>query len=162
MIPRLVLISLFLAAPIHAQEAGIALGALQQAADLPVEVTAESLSVDQASGQAVFSGDVVVTQGEMRLSAPRVVVEYAGDSAGTGRISAVRAAGGVTLVTPTEAAEAAEALYRPDAAIVEMSGDVLLTQGGATLAGQRLVLDLADGTGRIEGGVRTIFQTGGP
>jgi lipopolysaccharide export system protein LptA len=35
---------------------------------------------------------------------------------------------------------------------------VVLTQGPATITGDRLVADLRAGTGRIEGRVRTVFR----
>jgi lipopolysaccharide export system protein LptA len=38
-----------------------------------------------------------------------------------------------------------------------MTGDVLLTQGGATIAGQKLTLDLTTGLGQMEGRVTTTF-----
>jgi len=41
-----------------------------------------------------------------------------------------------------------------------MTGNVLLTQGPNTLGGDRLTVDLEAGSGRMEGNVRTIFQTG--
>ena len=41
-----------------------------------------------------------------------------------------------------------------------MTGDVILTQGPNALSGERLIVDLTSGTGRMEGRVRTIFQTG--
>ena len=136
----------------------VSLGGLQQDTSLPVEVTAESLSVSQTDGAAVFRGNVVVAQGEMRLSAPEVSVNYGSDD--SRRISSVVASGGVTLATGAEAAEAQEATYEIDAGTIVMSGDVVLTQGPNALSGDRLVIDLVAGTGQIEGGVRTIFQTG--
>ncbi len=158
---RALFLAFLLAGPAFAQGAGVSLGGLQQDTGLPVEVTAESLSVNQADGTAVFTGDVVVTQGEMRLAAPEVTVNYDRSDGNTGRIVSVDARGGVTLATGAEAAEAREATYTIDDGKVVMTGDVVLTQGPNALAGERLVVDLVAGTGTIEGGVRTIFRTGG-
>jgi lipopolysaccharide export system protein LptA len=41
-----------------------------------------------------------------------------------------------------------------------MTGDVLLTQSGSALSGQKLVIDLKAGTGVMEGRVQTVFQPG--
>lgn len=137
---------------------GVAFGGLSQDSDLPVEVEAESLDVDQADGSALFSGGVTVAQGDMRLSADEVRIEYAEEG---GDIEWLHATGGVTIVAGEDAAEASEATYAIGAGQIVMMGDVLLTQGPNALSGNRLTLDLESGTGRMEGGVRTIFQPAG-
>ena len=40
-----------------------------------------------------------------------------------------------------------------------MQGNVLATQGDSAIAGDRMTVDMETGTGRVEGRVRTIFQT---
>ncbi len=144
------------------QGAEVAFGGLRQDTTLPVEITADALTVDQADGTAVFTGNVVVAQGEMRLSADAIRVIYASDAEATGRVQELVATGGVTLVNGAEAAEAAEATYTVAAGSVVMTGDVLLTQGRNALAGERLVIDLNAGSGTMEGRVRTVFRPAGP
>lgn len=161
MFVRACLLALAVAAPAASQTSGLALDSLRQNTSLPVEVSADGLSVDQASQTATFSGNVVIAQGEMRLSAPEVVVTYAQGNGTPGRITSVEARGGVTLRLGEDAAEAREAVYSVQDGRVEMRGDVLLTQGQSALSGDVLTIDLAGGTGRIEGGVRTIFRTEG-
>jgi len=149
------------AAMASAQGAEIAFGGLRQDTSLPVEMTADQLRVDQAAGTATFTGNVVVGQGEMRLSADRVEVEYGSDGiTPTGRIERLHAAGNVVLVSGAEAAEAQSAVYTIDSGTIVMTGSVLLTQGQNALSGERLVVNLANGTGTMEGRVKTIFQTG--
>ncbi|MGY6633563.1 MAG: LptA/OstA family protein [Alkalilacustris sp.] len=130
--------------------------------DDPIEVVAESLDVDQQAGTALFVGSVVVEQGAMRLAADRLLVVY-GQAAETGgnRISRLNAEGSVILTTPEETAEGAAAVYDLDRGEVVMTGDVLLLQGPNVLAGDRLVIDIASGVGRMEGRVRTILQSDG-
>lgn len=154
---RALCLAVVFAGPAAAQQAGIRFGGLQQDTSLPVEVTSESLSVDQASGAAVFTGNVVAAQGEMRLTAGTMRVEYAENGEGIARLIA---SDGVTLVSPTDAAEAAEAVYTIASGTVVMSGDVLLTQGGAAITGQSLTVNLTDGTGTMTGGVKTVFMPG--
>ncbi len=155
---RAFLIAALLAGPVAAQQAGVRFGGLQQDTSLPVEVTSDNLSVDQASGGAVFTGNVLVKQGEMRLSAGLIRVEYADGGQGIQRL---HASGGVTLVSPTDAAEAEEAVYTIDSGNVVMTGNVLLTQGSASISGQTLTVNLKDGTGVMSGGVKTVFTPGG-
>jgi lipopolysaccharide export system protein LptA len=48
----------------------------------PVEVTADNLTIDQATGEAVFSGNVIVHQGDLRMAAGRVRVLYSDTTGG--------------------------------------------------------------------------------
>ena len=141
-----------------AQGATVAFGGLKQDTSLPVEIEADQLAVNQTDGSATFTGNVLVGQGTMRLSAGAVQVQYA---PGGGAIEKLHATGGVTLSNNAEAAESQEAVYTIDSGEVVMTGDVLLTQGASALSGQKLVIDLKAGTGVMEGRVRTVFQPGG-
>ena len=136
-------------------------GGVQAEPDAPVEVTAESLSIDRATGLAVFEGGVVVGQGELRLAAERVEVEYA---EGSRRIVRLTAEGGVTLVAGEDAAEAQSADYDVEAGEIVLAGDVVLTQGaaagGAALSAETLRVDLATGEALLEGRVRTVLPQG--
>ncbi|MCQ0091002.1 LptA/OstA family protein [Roseovarius sp. M141] len=135
----------------------VAFGSTVQDSGLPVEVTAENLDVDQSDGTAVFTGDVLIGQGQMRLSAPRVLVIYLEDRSGIARLSAT---GGVTLVSGEDAAEAREADYNVQSGMIEMSGDVLLVQGTAALTADKMAVDTAAGTARMTGRVKTVLQPG--
>lgn len=137
----------------------VAFGGLRADTSAPVEVTADSLAVNQASGLATFRGNVLIIQGPMRLTAAEVVVEYG--NAERSQIARLQASGGVTLVSPDEAAEAREAVYDVQAGTVVLTGDVLLTQGENVLSGQRLTVNLASGAGQMDGRVRTILAPGG-
>jgi lipopolysaccharide export system protein LptA len=145
------------ALPVAAQEAGVSFGGLRQDPGQPVEVSADSLQVSQTDGSAVFTGNVRIDQGEMRMEAGRVEVRYGG---GDGGIESLHATEGVTLTAGSEAAEAQEALYTIASGAVVMTGDVLLTQGAATLSSDKLTIDLTTGTGTMDGRVRTVFQPG--
>lgn len=147
--------------PALAQGANIALGTGAFDRSQPVEVTADELSVDQTNGQAVFAGNVLVVQGEVRISAGKVTIEYARKDGAANGVERLIATGGVTFVTATDAAEAQEATYSVAEGTVLMSGDVLLTQGPNAIAGDRLTIDLDSGSGRMEGRVRTVINPGG-
>jgi len=145
----------------QAQATNVAFGGLQHDSSLPVEITADQLQVDQSDGSALFTGNVLIGQGEMRLSAAEVRVEYA--SAGkdpTGRISRLFASGGVVLVNGAEAAEAREAIYTIGSGNIVMTGDVILTQGQNALSANRMEIELGSGTAQLDGRVRTILQPG--
>jgi lipopolysaccharide export system protein LptA len=153
----LVLTVTLAAASAEAQQK-IAFGDLNQDTTLPVEVQADQLTVNNADGSAVFSGNVVVTQGEMKLAAGEVKVSYGSDKKS---IETLVASGGVTVTNLGDAAEAQEAVYTIDSGQIVLSGDVLLTQGPSAMAGQKLTINLTDGTGVMEGRVTTTFVPGG-
>ncbi|MHA6326972.1 lipopolysaccharide transport periplasmic protein LptA [Roseivivax sp. CAU 1753] len=140
---------------VSAQGAEVTFGSMQQDSSLPVEVSADQLSVDQSSGTAIYSGSVVVGQGDMRLAAPRVLVVYI---EGAGQIERLEATGGVTLVSGDDAAEAERADYNVTDGTVVMTGSVLLTQGGNALTADRMVVNFDDGTAQMNGRVRSVFQ----
>ena len=148
---------LVLAVPAAAQT-NINLGGISADPSAPVEVTADSLNVDQDTGSAVFSGNVVIGQGDLRLSAPTVRVTYAAD---TGDITRLQASGGVTFATATEAAEAQSADYNLASGLLTLDGDVMLTQGQSALSADSMVIDLNSGTAQMNGRVRTVFQQDG-
>jgi lipopolysaccharide export system protein LptA len=139
-------------------QTNIALGGINADPNAPVEVTADTLNVDQDSRTAKFSGNVVIGQGDMRMSAAEVEVFY--DEA-TGQIARFVASGGVTFVTATEAAESQTADYDLTAGVLIMSGEVLLTQGLNALSAETMTVNLRDGTAQMQGRVRTVFQTEG-
>ena len=132
-------------------------GAIQQDTSAPVEVSADELAVDQNTGAATFTGNVVIGQGDMRLSAARVLVIYRKDQSGIERLEAT---GGVTLVSGPDAAESQRADYDIDEGVIVMTGDVLLAQGQSALTADRMTVNLDDGTARMQGRVKTILQTG--
>lgn len=141
-----------------AQGAQVAFGNTQQDSTLPVEVTADNLDVNQSNGTAVFTGNVLIGQGQMRLSASRVLVVYKEDQSG---IQQLRATGGVTLVSGEDAAEARTADYNIDSGLIEMEGEVLLLQGVNALTGDKMFVDTRAGTARVTGRVKTILQPRG-
>lgn len=149
-------LALALSLPAAAQTVGF--GAMGADTDAPVEVTSDSLRVNQESGEAVFTGNVLVGQGEMRLSAQSVTVVYA--EGGRNRIHSLNATGGVTLVSGPDAAEAAEAVYDVDAGRIVLTGDAIVTREESVLAGDRIEVDLNDGTASVSGRVRTVLQPG--
>ncbi|MGR3570238.1 LptA/OstA family protein [Brevirhabdus sp.] len=152
--------ALLAAAPamVSAQGAQVAFGGLKHDSTLPVEVTSDQLAVDQTDGSAVFTGNVVVGQGAMRLTAGKMRVEYA-KGQGT-QIDRIVASGGITFVNGNEAIEGQEAVYSLSSSQIVVTGDVLLTQARSAISGSKLVVNLNDGTGTMQGRVKTILQTG--
>jgi lipopolysaccharide export system protein LptA len=146
-----------LATPLAAQT-NIDLGGLRADPEASVEITADSLNVDQASETAIFEGNVLIGQGDLRISAGRVQVVYSEE---TGDIAQLEASGGVTFITETEAAEAENASYDLTSGTLTLNGDVLLTQGASALSADQMVVNLDSGNARMTGRVRTTFSQDG-
>ncbi|MFQ5621960.1 MAG: lipopolysaccharide transport periplasmic protein LptA [Paracoccaceae bacterium] len=126
---------------------------------LPVEVVSDSLMVDQTTGNAIFEGDVEAVQGELRLNADRVKVFYSKqEESGDTTITRMLATGNVYVTNGKETAKAQRADYDVTAGLIRMEEDVLLTQGQSLIAGNVAVVNLNDGTARVEGRVRTVIQ----
>lgn len=146
----------FGALPVSAQGTSVAFGAIKADPTLPVEVTADTLDVNQENGSAEFQGNVVVGQGEMRLSAKRVLVIYNQSASGIERLEAT---GDVVLVNGPDAAHAQRADYTIDSGVIVMTGDVLLTQGQNALTSNKMTVNLITGTAKMVGRVKTILNS---
>lgn len=117
----------------------------------PIEIEAKMLDVQQDRRMAIFQGDVVATQGVMVLRADRVQVAYAA-AGGQNTFERLEATGKVLISTPQETAQGNTATYDVGPGIITLTGAVVLTRGENVLRGERLVLNLATGTSRMEGG----------
>ncbi|MDX8353018.1 LptA/OstA family protein [Cognatiyoonia sp. IB215182] len=138
-------------------QTSIDLGGVEVDTSAAIEVTADSLAVDQDTGSAVFSGNVVIGQGDLRLSAGMVEVIYVAESSAIARLIA---SDGVTFVTASEAAEAQDADYNVETGLLTLNGDVLLTQGASAISAETMIINLTDGTATMDGRVRTVLQQG--
>ncbi len=151
-------LSFVLFTAVSAQGTQVSFGGIKADPSQPVEVTADNLEVDQATGEATFSGNVLVVQGEMRLSADNVHVVYDQEARTIARMDAT---GSVLLVSGPDAAESQKAEYTIDSGTIVMTGNVLLNQGPSTISGERMIVNLTTGSARISGRVRTLLNTGG-
>ncbi|MBV8972884.1 MAG: OstA family protein [Sphingomonadaceae bacterium] len=145
----LVLVLLVAASPAAAQSA-----LRHHNTDAPLDVDAKSIDVLDANGKAVFTGDVRVVQGDMKLNADSVTAFYSQPKNGRDRvINRIDAQNNVHLVTPSETASGRYGIYAVDRRTVTLIGGVTLTQkGGSDLHGQRLAIDLDTGRARLDGG----------
>ena len=143
---------------LHAQGTQLSFGSITQDTSAPIEILADQLAVSQADNSATFSGNVIISQGEMSLTAPIVTVIY---NLETSDIDKLVASGGVTLVSGNEAAEAEEAEYSVVTGIIVMKGNVLLAQGLNSHAAAEMTVNLNDGSALLTGRVRTILRPQG-
>lgn len=135
-------------------QTGIALSGPTHSTNQKVEMTADNLTVQQASNSAVFSGNAIVAQGAVRFSADTITVQYNPNGQA---ISDINASGKVVFTNGVESAEANSAQYNVTSNVVVLMGNVLLLQGPTAISGDRLRLNLSTNKATVSGNVKTVF-----
>lgn len=125
----------------------------------PIDLSADRAEAQDRADRAIFSGNVVVKQGELTLRTARLTVAYASQNGID--INRIDASGGVTVVSPSETARGDFAVYDLDQGLITMVGNVRLERGGSFLSGGRLTIDLDSGRAVMDGGLRGVNQGGG-
>jgi lipopolysaccharide export system protein LptA len=136
----------------------------------PVNIEAERLDVHDKDKTAIFTGKVVVTQGDTTMRCKELKVFYVGqpgkgDAAkpvakspdgGEQKIKKLEARGDVVVYQNDQIATGDMAVFDMDTNMVTMtggsSGGVVLTQGQNVLRGTKLVVDMTTGYSRVEAG----------
>jgi len=162
-----------------------ALQGFSQNRDQPVKIDAANLEVRDKDKVATFSGNVKVTQGDTIMKCKSLLVFYdGGEDAGKGKtmpaaapgpggaqkIKRLEARGGVVVTQKDQTATGNLGIFDMKTQTVDLTGDVVMTQGQNMLRGDRLVVDLTTGVSRVESGkngtgrVQGLFipGTGGP
>ena len=125
---------------------------------LPLEIRSKELNIEQNTGRATFSGNVIATQGNLILTALTLVVEYAlKNSRMTSEMEKLTANKDVTIVSETQSAVANKMVYDVLFEKIIMTGDVILKEGLSATSGDRLTINLNTGSRRMEGNVRTLI-----
>jgi lipopolysaccharide export system protein LptA len=115
----------------------------------PVNYAADRIELQHKAKRVVLSGNVDVTQGDLRMQAARSTVAYTNE--GSLKIQRLDAVGGVTVTRGSESARGDVAVYDFNRRIITMAGNVALRRGTDTLNGGRLVMDLNTGISSIDG-----------
>ena len=104
------------------------------------------------ANRALLTGNVAVTQAEMKLNAARMTVAYTGQViGGAPQVSRLDASGGVTVRRPDQTAKSSYAIYDLNRRVITMLGAVTLTQGTNTVNGGRLTINLDTGRAVVDG-----------
>lgn len=115
----------------------------------PVNYAADRIELQDRQNRVVLSGDVVITQGDLRLTAGRTTVAYSDN--GALRIQRIDATGGVTVTRGSERASGSAGVYDFNRRVIVLSGGVALRRGSDTLNGGRLTIDLNSGLSSVDG-----------
>jgi lipopolysaccharide export system protein LptA len=154
-----------------------ALQGFSQNREQPVQIEAAKLEVRDKDKVAVFSGNVVVTQGDTIMRCKELLVFYDQEDAKGGKpaksmkaaqpgpggkqsIRRLEARGGVVVTQKEQTATGQTGIFEMKTNTVTLTGGVVITQGQNVLRGERLVVDLATSFARVEGGrVQGLFST---
>ncbi len=146
----------FCAAFAAAGLAALAFGSLASAqaiagfnSNQPVNYAADRIELQDRQNRVVLAGDVVITQGDLRLTAGRTTVSYTNQ--GSLQIQRIDATGGVTVNRGNESARGAAGVYDFNRRVIVLSGGVALRRGTDTLNGGRLTMDLSSGLSSVDG-----------
>ncbi|MDX1655739.1 MAG: lipopolysaccharide transport periplasmic protein LptA [Candidatus Competibacteraceae bacterium] len=122
----------------------LGVSALPEDRSQPIQLEADSAQLEQTTGVSTYIGDVVITQGSMRLGADRVVI-YTDQ----GRFIRLEAEGRPATFRVQPNADKAviqgrgrNVEYNVDQARVIITQDAHITQAGDEFSGQRIEYDL--------------------
>ncbi|MBW8785065.1 MAG: OstA family protein [Novosphingobium sp.] len=115
----------------------------------PVNYAADRIELQDKNKRVILSGNVDITQADLRMRAARTTVAYT--DAGGLKIQRIDATGGVEVNRANETARGAVAVYDFNRRLITMAGGVALRRGTDTLNGGRLVIDLASGVSSVDG-----------
>lgn len=113
-------------------------------ADKPIGISADTILADVKNQTATYAGNVVVSQGELRLRSDALSIQ-----ANKGEIRRIQAKGNVVLASNQGQATGALADYDVTGRMVTMTGKVVLSQGQNVMRGSRLVVNLATGQAQL-------------
>lgn len=145
--------------------------------DQPISISADSLEVLDQTKKAIFSGNVVVQQGDTTMRSKELVVFYdgkgnsaapakpaagtpangdalaAGSPISSSSIRRLEINGSVVVTTKEQTATGDQGVFETASNTITLSGNpVVLSQGPNVIRGRKLTVDLASGTSRFEGG----------
>ena len=158
-----------------------AMQGFSQNRDQPIQIEAASLEMRDKKKEAVFAGDVKVTQGDTTMRAKRLVVFYDGGTggpdkdapkpiksatpgpAGSSAIRRLEAQGGVVVTQKDQVVTGELAVFDTRTNMISMTGGVVLTQAKNVLRGDKLVVNMTTGVSRVVssgsgGRVQGLFQ----
>jgi lipopolysaccharide export system protein LptA len=165
---RTLLLAALLAAGAGAADAQVALGKRHDTSQ-QIEITADSLEVQQDKQVAIFSGNVDAVQGDIRLKADQLRVHYREGGDGSraqggepsSQIRRIDAVGNVFVSSPEETGKGDRGTYDVERRVIVLEGQVVLTSGKNILRGNRATMNLDTGRSTMEtapgGRVRGLF-----
>jgi lipopolysaccharide export system protein LptA len=121
----------------HAQSLGLD-------ASQPIAVNADSFLADLNNETGTYTGNVIVTQGPVKLHADEVKVHAPG-----GRAARMEANGNVVVDSPSGQAVGDAGVYDVPQQTIRLTGNVVLTKDANVMRGNSLEVSMATGLARL-------------
>jgi lipopolysaccharide export system protein LptA len=122
----------------------------------PIDISADSFQADLNAKSATYTGNVIVTQADMKLRANTVKITTVNDKA-----DKVTASGNVVVDSPKSGIVTGDnGVYAVVPRTVVMTGNVVLKKGKDVMRGAQLTVNLATGQAVLGGGVKSQAQGG--
>ncbi|WP_395329891.1 LptA/OstA family protein [Novosphingobium sp. BL-8H] len=117
----------------------------------PVDFGADRIEMQDKQNRVVLTGNVDITQTDLRMRAARTVIDLA--NAKQLQVNRITASGSVVVTRQDQTATGDTAIYDLNQRIITMVGNATLKRaGGDTLRGGRFVIDLKSGVSSASGG----------
>ncbi|NBC37638.1 OstA family protein [Novosphingobium sp. FSY-8] len=119
----------------------------------PVDYAADRIEVLDKAQRVMLSGNVDITQKDLRLRAARTIVSYTGGNGNYGdvKIDRIVATGNVEILRGDEKVWGDVAVYDFARRVITVAGNVRLQNARANGTGGRLVIDLDQHTSQFVG-----------
>jgi lipopolysaccharide export system protein LptA len=131
----------------------------QTPSDAPIRITAKASEYLQNEGRGVWTGDVVATRGDARITTDKLTAicvksaPAADGNASCDDIEQLIAEGNVLYTAPDVKIRGDKAVYQYGAGIITVTGDVISSRGDeGVVRGKEIVYNIDEGKVRITAG----------
>jgi lipopolysaccharide export system protein LptA len=127
--------------------------------DAPIDVSADNFVADAKAKVGLYTGNVVIHQGEVHMRANTVRAQFVDN-----KPSRIVAQGKVVVDAPSGVATGDNGIYDINPRVITLTGNVVLTRDKNVMRGQQLVVNLITGLATLDGGqgktgrVRALFS----
>jgi lipopolysaccharide export system protein LptA len=141
---RLAFAALLLSACAASAQVTSGFGLSKKDMSAPINVSADRFDADLNSKTGTYSGNVIVSQGEMKLRADRVKVNVV-----SGKPDKIFANGNVVFAAPSGNAQGDAGVYDVAPRLITLTGRVILTKDRNVMRGSTLTVNLATGQAQL-------------
>jgi lipopolysaccharide export system protein LptA len=112
-----------------------------------IKITSDKFTVNEENSDAIFEGNVIITQPDLKVWAQRVIVIYGED--GPSDLKSFEAIGKVKIKQPEQTATADRGVYNPKTKILILYDNVKVINESGTITGSELIIDIASGISKF-------------
>ena len=135
----------------------------------PTTITSKTMTANNEDRQAIFRGDVILTQGDLVVRSDIMIVRFKSDQTSEptqseeksespgGKIDVIEAKGKVVIKKADGRATCRHAVYYKDQEKIVLTGAPIAWQGGTRVSGPKMTMYLEENRSVVEGGTRVII-----